>query len=59
MFSIKLTCCLLWIGVQHQFLKKNCVHFFLGIVGTLLVVDSDDGWLEPHAESWVRRQLPR
>lgn len=59
MFSIELTCCLFRIGVQHQFLKKDCVHFFLGIVGTLLVVDSDDGRLEPHAESWVNWQLPR
>lgn len=59
MFSIELPCCLFWIGVQHQFLKKDGVHFFLGVVGTLLVVDSYDGWLEPHAESWVKWGLPR
>lgn len=58
-FSIELARCLFRIGVQHQLLKKDRVHFFLGIVGALLVVDSYDGRLEPHAESWVNGQLPR
>lgn len=29
--AIELLCCLVGVGVQHQLLKQNGVHFFLGV----------------------------
>lgn len=53
MFAIELAGSLLRVGIEDNLLQEDGVDLLLGVIRPQLVVDSNDGRLEPHAKPQV------